>query len=245
MTEAVRPTAADWLSDWLFRHGDPLTTAYRQFTFHWTQKKSAHSKWHTLCCSWQVPTQFCQGGLLNELFCNCPNVWFVERRNWSALRRLARRFFHILIFSFKSLSESEWTTKYVLDRIFRCSLYLKNTFCHCKLLLRLTVGRSSAVGTVTRYGLNGPGIESRWERDFLHSSSLLYSWYRVFSGCKAGGTRRWQPTNLAPRLKKEYSYTPTPTMGPRSLFWGDLRLYLTPPHLEKRSTDLHETFYCR
>jgi hypothetical protein len=32
----------------------------------------------------------------------------------------------------------------------------------------LTVGRDSVVGIVTRYGLEGPGIESRWGRDFPH-----------------------------------------------------------------------------
>jgi hypothetical protein len=32
------------------------------------------------------------------------------------------------------------------------------------------VGRNSAAGIATRYGLDGPGIEYRWERDFLHPS---------------------------------------------------------------------------
>jgi len=32
------------------------------------------------------------------------------------------------------------------------------------------VGRDSSVGTATRYGLDGPGIETRWGRDFLHPS---------------------------------------------------------------------------
>ena len=31
-------------------------------------------------------------------------------------------------------------------------------------------GRVSSVGIATRYGLDGPGIESRWGRDFLHLS---------------------------------------------------------------------------
>jgi hypothetical protein len=31
-----------------------------------------------------------------------------------------------------------------------------------------TVGRDSAVGIATRYGLDGPEIESRWGRDFPH-----------------------------------------------------------------------------
>jgi hypothetical protein len=32
----------------------------------------------------------------------------------------------------------------------------------------LTVGRDSSVGTATRYGVDGPGIESRWGLDFPH-----------------------------------------------------------------------------
>ena len=32
------------------------------------------------------------------------------------------------------------------------------------------VGRDSVDGTAPQYGLNGPGIESRWGRDFPHLS---------------------------------------------------------------------------
>jgi hypothetical protein len=31
-------------------------------------------------------------------------------------------------------------------------------------------GPGSSVGIATGYGLDGPGIESRWGRDFLHTS---------------------------------------------------------------------------
>jgi hypothetical protein len=34
----------------------------------------------------------------------------------------------------------------------------------------VTVGRDSTVGIATRYGLDGPGIESRWGRDLPHPS---------------------------------------------------------------------------
>ena len=37
-------------------------------------------------------------------------------------------------------------------------------------ILWLRVGRDSSVGIATRYGLEGPGIESWWGRDFLHPS---------------------------------------------------------------------------
>ena len=62
-------------------------------------------------------------------------------------------------------------------------------------------GRDSSVGIATRYGLHGPGIESRWGRDFPHPSrppwgphSLLYNGYRVFPGGKAAGVWCWPPT---------------------------------------------------
>ena len=34
----------------------------------------------------------------------------------------------------------------------------------------VTPGRDSSVGIATRYGLDGPGIESQWGRDFLQPS---------------------------------------------------------------------------
>jgi hypothetical protein len=37
-------------------------------------------------------------------------------------------------------------------------------------LLNLWVGQDSTVGIVTRYGLDGLGIESQWRRDFPHLS---------------------------------------------------------------------------
>jgi hypothetical protein len=54
--------------------------------------------------------------------------------------------------------------------------------------------RDSVVGIATRYGLEGPGIESRWGeifrtyRDWLRGPpSLLYNGYWVFPEAKAAG----------------------------------------------------------
>ena len=44
-----------------------------------------------------------------------------------------------------------------------CSKYYGKTKHPC-------VGRDSSVGIATRYRLDGPGIESRWRRDFPHPS---------------------------------------------------------------------------
>ena len=46
-------------------------------------------------------------------------------------------------------------------------------YAHIKVvcIIFLTGGRDSSAGIATRYGLDGPGIESRWGgRDFLHPS---------------------------------------------------------------------------
>ena len=71
----------------------------------------------------------------------------------------------------------------------------------------------SSVGIATRYGLDGPGIESRGERDFPHASRLTLGptqppLQRVpcLSRGKAAGTWRWPltpPPHLEPRLRKE------------------------------------------
>ena len=63
-------------------------------------------------------------------------------------------------------------------------------------------GRDYVVGTATRYGLEGSGIESRWGGEIFRTRpdrpwgppSLLYNWYQVFPGGKAAEVWRWPPT---------------------------------------------------
>jgi hypothetical protein len=73
------------------------------------------------------------------------------------------------------------------------------------LLLLLGVGRDSSVGIETRYGLDGPGIESRWERDFPHLSRPAS--YTMGTGClpvaKRPGRSFDHPPHLAQRLNKD------------------------------------------
>jgi hypothetical protein len=64
-------------------------------------------------------------------------------------------------------------------------------------MLWTSVGRDSAVGIATGYGLGGPGIESRWGEIFRTCPdrpwglpSLLYSGYRIYPGVKLGGAWR-------------------------------------------------------
>jgi len=94
---------------------------------------------------------------------------------------------------------------------------------------RSVVGYDSSLGIGTHYGLDGQGIKSCWRWDFcMHPDhpysppSLLYNGNRVFPGVKQQG-RGIDPSHLAPRLKKEYSYysTSTPSLG-RSWVWSSV-----------------------
>ena len=55
-------------------------------------------------------------------------------------------------------------------------------------MLNADGGLGSVVGIATAYGLDGPGIESRWGRDFPHLSRLAlrrtHNGYWVFPGGK-------------------------------------------------------------
>jgi hypothetical protein len=58
----------------------------------------------------------------------------------------------------------------------------------------IIVGRDSSVGIAIHYGLDGPGIESRWGEIFRTRPDqpwgppiLLYNEYRVFPGGKTVG----------------------------------------------------------
>jgi len=72
-------------------------------------------------------------------------------------------------------------------------------------------GIAHSVGVATRYGLDGPGIEFRWGRDFPHPSrpamgptQPLIQWIPGFSpGVKRPERGIDHPPQLAPRLNKE------------------------------------------
>jgi hypothetical protein len=82
--------------------------------------------------------------------------------------------------------------------------------------------RDSLVGITTRYGLEGPGIESRCGEIFRTypdrlrgPPSLLYNRYRVFPGDKGGrGVMLTTHPLSSAEVKKELSYTSTQPMGP-------------------------------
>ena len=72
-----------------------------------------------------------------------------------------------------------------------------------------SVGRDSAVGTATRYRLDGLGIESGGGEIFRIRQdqswgppSLLFNGYRVFPGCKVAGAWRLPPTLISGEVKE-------------------------------------------
>jgi len=70
-------------------------------------------------------------------------------------------------------------------------------------------GPGSVVGIATGYGLDGPGIESRWERGFSHLSTpvlgpnLLYNGYRVLPGCKERPVHDADPSSPSSAVVKK------------------------------------------
>jgi len=90
----------------------------------------------------------------------------------------------------------------------------------------LGTGRDSSVGMATRYGLDGPGIESRWGGGRFsapiqtgpgaHPASYIMG-TGSSPGVRGSGRGVDHPPHLAPMLKKEQSYTSAPLLGLRSL----------------------------
>jgi hypothetical protein len=92
------------------------------------------------------------------------------------------------------------------------------------------VGRDSVVGIATRYGLDGPGIESRWGRDFSQPSGAHPA---SFPGVNRPGRGGDHPTPSSARAKERvelYLYFPS---GPSwsvlgrtlPLFWNQNRFW--------------------
>ena len=99
----------------------------------------------------------------------------------------------------------------IIDQLYNCTFHVKIIELNTILLLR---GRNRAVGVVTGYGLEIPGIESRCgggceifrTRPNLPwgPSILLYNGYRIsLPGVERLGGGVAHPSHLAPMLKKE------------------------------------------
>ena len=76
--------------------------------------------------------------------------------------------------------------------------------------IKIFVGRDSSVGTATRYGMDGSGIESRWGGGEIFRTcpdrpwgtpGLLYNEYRDFSGVKRPGRGVDHPSPSSAEVK--------------------------------------------
>ena len=85
--------------------------------------------------------------------------------------------------------------------------------------------RNSSVGIATRYGLDGPGIESRWEARFSAPVQTGPGAYPAsctmgtgsFPGVKRPERGADHPPHLSAEVIKGYGYTSTHPLGLRSL----------------------------
>jgi hypothetical protein len=85
----------------------------------------------------------------------------------------------------------------------------------------LSTGRDSSVGIATCYGLGGPGIESRWGRDFpqpsrpaLGPTNHLYNGYRVpLPGVKRPGRGVDHPLPYSSEVKEKVELSLYSTSG--------------------------------
>ena len=106
----------------------------------------------------------------------------------------------------------------------------RSTFVKGNSLRVITVGRDSSVGIATSDVLDGPGIESRWGKNFRTrpdwpwgSPSLLYNGYLVIPGGKtARGVALTTHPHLAP------SGPSCPTLR-RTLLFKGYDCHLNPP----------------
>jgi hypothetical protein len=88
------------------------------------------------------------------------------------------------------------------------------------------VGQDNVVGTATRYGLDSLGIESWKGQYFRHRSKPALGptlppiqWVPGLSRGHSGwGMALTTQPHQEPRLKKEYSYTSTPSLGLCGMF---------------------------
>ena len=105
------------------------------------------------------------------------------------------------------------------------------------------VGRESSVGIATPHGLDGPGIESRWKRDFRHQSRPALGptippiqWAPGLSrGYSGPGRGVDHPPPLALRLKKENSHTFTPPLSLSELYLFHLDTSMLTSNLSSKS----------
>ena len=116
----------------------------------------------------------------------------------------------------------------------------------------LNLGPGSVVGIATGYGLDGPGIESRWGGEIFRTcpdrtwgpTSLLYNGYRAFSGGKERPGRDAGPSPLLvlwPWKSRAIPLLLLRAIRPVQILSACTRVHFTLPYLSK-STKIQDIF---
>ena len=63
-----------------------------------------------------------------------------------------------------------------------------------------------------------------------------------FPGVKRSGRDADHPPHLVPKLKKMYSYTTTPPLGHRGLFYGELYIHIESEKLDGQSIGIFDLY---
>jgi hypothetical protein len=140
-------------------------------------------------------------------------VWTVECRIFSVvLEPFSTSEQNRLCINCSSFSPVKHSGKYMNQQLEHKRFFIIQTNCIC------VVVWDNVVCIATCYCLDGPGIESWRKWDVPHPASYItgtrsFSW--GYSGRSMALTTH---PHLAPKLKKEWSYTSTPSLGLYDLF---------------------------
>jgi len=148
-------------------------------------------------------------------------------------------------------AEYEWSDITRAAELSRCSWTLAFTDPNHSEQLVKDVGWDCFLGVATRYGLDGPGIKSRWGWDFAHPSSPSLGptqppvqWVPgLFPGDKAARSWSWPSTPSSAKVKERvqrYLCSPCGTSWP-GIEWTSLLLVVIKNNVWKETGEKLET----
>ena len=109
------------------------------------------------------------------------------------------------------------------------------------------MSRDSLFGIATRYGLDGPGIESRWETRFSApvqtGPGAQPTSYTIHTGSLSGVKRRWPPTSSSAEVKERVELDLYSPFGPSWRVLGWIEPLPLPFYLSQDVANLRPSTY--